>query len=427
MPSLGAELVQSRDEIEARSFQRPLSPLIRIMPRFAYLFARFPSFSQTFCYREVAELHRQGEAPAIFSIRRPDNEPAQDWDEQIVGRVEYLPGEPQLTREIEDLLKRAALPQPIVDLVEEWGERSDFLRLYQAVHLGPRLASAGINHVHAHFAGMAARTAFWINKFFGIPFSFTAHANDIFAPHEFEVSVGKLIEAASAIVTVSDYAADFLKEQFRPQATKIYRIYNGLDLSKFKRADLVASVPTIITIGRLIDKKGFADLIRACELLKKRGRDFGCEIIGEGPLEDQLRAQIAELDLGSQVSLAGPKTQREIVERLAAATVFVLPSLVDSDGARDNLPTVIMEAMAAGLPVVSTSVGGIPEMIVANKTGLLVQPGDVAALANAIDQVIVDLALSKKIGQRGWERAKELFSIEKNARELVATITRGRN
>ena len=322
------------------------------MPRVAYLFERFPSFSQTFCYREVAELERQGCSVNVYSIRKPRDEPPQDWDRSLVERVDYLPDEQELTRQIEAALKKRELEKPIVDLAGEWGRRPDFLRLFQAIYVGPRVQKAGINHIHAHFAGVAARTAFWVKKFFGIPFSFTAHANDIFAPQEFEIDLEKLIAAANTVITVSDYAANLLRERFPHDATKIHRVYNGLDFSKFARASFSSSVPTIVAIGRLIDKKGFADLVRVCDLLKKRGRAFRCEIIGEGPLEEKLRAQISELGLNSQVALIGPKAQKEIAELLATATVLVLPSVVDPDGARDNLPTVIMEAMAAGLPVV---------------------------------------------------------------------------
>ena len=390
------------------------------MPRFAYVFERFPSFSQTFCYREVVEMDRQGEAPAIFSIRKPADEPPQDWNEDIVERVQYLPDEAHLTREIETALKEDELSKEIVDPVREWGRRTDFLRLYQAIHIGLRLKRAGINHVHAHFAGMAARTAFWINKFFGTTFSFTAHANDIFAPQEFEIGLDKLVGAARTVVVVSNYAADFLKERFPDGAAKIHRTYNGLDLSQFTRADFSYLRPTIIAIGRLIDKKGFADLVRACGMLKKRGRDFYCEIIGEGP--NDLRTPIAELGLESHVSLAGPNTQREIIAKLAGATVLVLPSVVDPDGARDNLPTVIMEAMAAGLPVVSTSVGGIPEMVVYDETGLLVPPANPVALADALERVIVDPALARRLGEAGHKRAEQLFTIERNVRDLRALL-----
>ena len=243
----------------------------------------------------------------------------------------------------------------------------------------------GIDHVHAHFAGMAARTAFWINKFFSITFSFTAHANDIFSPRQFEIGLDKLVDRARVIVTETDYAARFLRERFSHRADRVHRIYNGLDLAEFGRADFSSTPPLIIAVGRLIPKKGFGDLIRACALLAERGKSFRCEIIGEGPLENELRRQIDELRLQNNVELTGAKPQTQLRGRLAAANVFVLPSVIDPDGGMDNLPTVIMEAMATGLPVVSTNIGGIPEMIIENETGFLVQPGDAAAMADAIE------------------------------------------
>ena len=154
----------------------------------------------------------------------------------------------------------------------------------------------------------------------------------------------------------------------------------------------------------------------------ERGQSFRCEIIGEGPLEQELREQITQLDLEGRVELPGAKPQHEIRELLAAATVFVMPSVVDPDGGMDNLPTVIMEAMAAGLPVVSTSIGGIPEMVIQNETGFLVSPGDAAALAGAIEKMINDCLLARKLGQAGHERAQRLFSIKKNVRALCALL-----
>src|SRR5215471_12016453 len=184
------------------------------MDGFAYLFERFPSFGQTFCYREVAELDRQGIAPPIFSIRNPKDEPPQDWDARIVERVHYLPEESELVDGVRWASKKRKLTQEIVAALDEWGRRTDFLRLYQAVYVGLRLQEMGIGHVHAHFMGMAARTAFWIHKFFPITFSFTAHANDIFSPRKFEIGLDKLVDAARTIVTETDYAAQFLRGRF---------------------------------------------------------------------------------------------------------------------------------------------------------------------------------------------------------------------
>ena len=390
------------------------------MTQFAYLFERFPSFGQTFCYREVAELARQGMTPPIFSIRKSKDEPPQDWDKRVVERVHYLPEEKELLDEVHRASQKQKITREVIAALDEWGRRTDFLRLYQAVYIGLRLQRMGITHIHAHFAGMAARTAFWIQKFFGISFSFTAHANDIFAPRDFEIGLNKLVDAARAVVTETDYAKKFLQERFPDRADKIYRIYNGLNLAEFRRADFSSASPTIIAVGRLIDKKGFADLIHACRSLVERGKSFRCEIFGEGPLEEKLRRQIEELKLQNCVELPGPKPQHEIKRYLAAGTVFVLPSVIDPEGGMDNLPTVVMEAMATGLPVVSTAIGGIPEMVIDNETGFLVSAGDTDGLADAIEKVIVDLSLAKKLGQAGHGRAETLFSIQKNVCSLLA-------
>src|SRR5438309_3277505 len=227
------------------------------MSQFAYLFERFPSFGQTFCYREIAELDRQGITPLIFSIREPNDEPPQDWDMRIVKRVHYLPEEKKLLDEVQRASRKGKLTAEITAALDEWGRRTDFLRLYQAAYVGLRLQEMGISHVHAHFAGMAARTAFWIGRFFPITFSFTAYANDIFVPRKFEIGLDQLVRAERVVVTETDYAEKFLRDRFPDRADGIHRIYNGLDLAPFVRADFSASPPLIVAVGRLIAKKGF--------------------------------------------------------------------------------------------------------------------------------------------------------------------------
>src|SRR5437667_6523462 len=320
------------------------------MANFAYLFERFPSFGQTFCYREVAELDRQGVASPMFSIRNPKDEPPQEWDPRIIERVHYVPEEKELLNDVRSASKKRKLTPEIVAALDDWGRRTDFLRLYQAVYVGLRLQELGVRHVHAHFAGMAARTAFWMHRFFPMTFSFTSHANDIFAPRHFEIGLDKLVDVARVIVTETDYAAQFLRERFPDRADRVHRVYNGLNLAEFTRPDFSSAPSLVVAVGRLIAKKGFADLIRACGLLAERRRAFQCEIIGQGPLEHELRAQIDDSGLQDRVELSGAKPQREVRQRLAAASVFILPSVIDPEGGMDNLPTVIMEAMATGLP-----------------------------------------------------------------------------
>ncbi|MEO6872883.1 MAG: glycosyltransferase family 4 protein [Chthoniobacterales bacterium] len=388
------------------------------MPAVAYLFERFPSFTQTFCYREIAELRRQGFVPPIFSVRHPKGEPSQDWDSAIAAAVEYFPEDDQLVREIDRALRKGKLPQAAAGEIKSWGRETDFLRLYQAAWLGPRLQALGVRHLHAHFAGLAARTAYWVEKFFGIGFSFTGHANDIFSPKPFAISLGKLIYAARAVVTVSDFGVAYLRENFPSDAAKFLRVYNGIDLARFQAATFANTPRLILSIGRLIEKKGFADLIEACRLLSEQGIEFRADIIGEGPLEAELNAQIVNAGLTEGVSLTGPLPQSEIIARLARSSLFALPCVTESGGGMDNLPTVIMEAMAAGLPVVSTPLGGVPEMVRAGETGFLVPERNLGALAEALARLLANRDLARSLGQAGRQRAAELFAIEQSAQQL---------
>lgn len=392
------------------------------MPRLAYLFERFPAFGQTFCYREIAELKRQGWAMDIFSIRRPTAVANENWDPSIAESVEYLPDEQELLTRVQRANRARELPPAAAIAIEEWNRRPDFLRLQQAACVGLQLRQHGVGHVHVHFAGMAARTAYWIAKFFGITFTFTAHANDIFVPTNFEIGLEQLVSSAAAVVTVSDFGTSFLRDRFPQQAAKLHRIYNGLDPSRFAENAEISDVPCLLSIGRLIEKKGFRDLISACGLLRDSGRKFRCEIIGDGPLRAELQTQIDTANLSSVVSLSGPQSQAQISAALSTASVFVLPAIVDRDGGMDNLPTVIMEGMAAGLPVVATAIGGILEMVEENASGLLVPERDPAALASAIEQLLADPERARSMGARGQAIAAEKFSIEKNVRALGSIL-----
>jgi colanic acid/amylovoran biosynthesis glycosyltransferase len=381
----------------------------------AYVFERFPKFSQTFCYREIAELFRQGIRPAIFSLRSPDLGPETAWDRGIISAVHQLPEGDAFAR----LANEAAtsLSRPMRKTLRKWRGKSDSLRLHQATYIGMRLQKSDVQHVHTHFAGMAARTAFWIKKFFGIDYSVTVHANDIFVPALFEIGLSEIISSASAIIAVSDFAANQLRQRFPKNASRVHRIYNGIDPAKFQSAEFEPP-PLILSIGRLIGKKGFDVLIDACALLRQSGHEFRCEIIGQGPLIGELQARINRRDLREQVRLTGSQTQPEIAAQLSKATVLALPCRIDPDGAMDNLPTVLMEAMASALPVVSTNVGGISEMVRDGETGLLVAQNDPAAAADALSRLINDIELAQSFGDRGRKRAEEFFSIEKNVRAL---------
>lgn len=399
------------------------------MPRhhLAYVFERFPSFTQTFCVREIMELKRLGVRPIIFSIHDTREEAVRHFPAQLFECVHFLPPEEKLAEEVRQLMDAQKLPQSVVLTLRQWGARSDKSRVYEAAWIGAKLQEldCGVKHAHSHFAGVGARTCWWLRKFFGLSYSFTAHANDIFCKAEDQIpAMPSLFQDASLVVTVSDFTARRLREQFPDAAPRVRQIYNGLDLAPFMaaraKADRSRAAGGILSVGRLIEKKGYDDLINACALLRDRGLNFQCRIVGEGPLVDDLKSQISNLKLQDKVLLTGPLPMPEITRMLSEETqVFALACKTERDGGMDNLPTVLMEAMAASLPCVSTKLAGVPEMVLDGATGLLVDEKNPAQLADALALLLQDSARCEQMGAAGLEHAKRHFAKEVTARHLL--------
>jgi glycosyltransferase involved in cell wall biosynthesis len=407
---------------------------------FAYLFERFPSFTQTFCFREVEEMFRQKMSPAVWSIRQADEKSA--FAPELVQHVQYLPQETALTAQVRDLRQKHRIGSAIWDHFNSWGERGDKTRLYEAACLGLELKRAGIRHVHAHFAGMPARTAWWIKKFYGIGYSFTGHANDIFCETDFPVSMEDLVADARFVVTETDFSRKWLQEKFPAHAGKLFRVYNGIETGKFlpsieslrkpfdpdsatrSNENPAEDKPRILSVGRYIEKKGLGDLIEACRILDRRGLNFECLIVGEGPLENDLRIQIEQSQLRGKVVLTGPRQEHEVVQLLNGASLFALPCVREADGGSDNLPTVIMEAMACALPIISTPIAGIPEMIEQDVTGILVPEKSPSELAVAITRIFEHREAARKMGIRGRESVLKKFSTQCTTRHLKHLLIR---
>jgi glycosyltransferase involved in cell wall biosynthesis len=260
-----------------------------------------------------------------------------------------------------------------------------FMRL---AHWAELMRRQGVTHFHAHWATEAATVAVIFSWLTRIPFSFTAHAYDIYlSPQFFDL---KLREAAFA-VTVSKYNRQYIAEHFGPdQIGKIHVIYPLVDLAQFplrpRDATGLAQRPVIVTIGRLTEYKGLIYLVEACRILKERGLKFECQIVGQGEDQPLLEEAVARLGLQGEVKLLGPLPHEAIPPLLETATVFALPCVIAHNGDRDGMPQVLLEAMARGVPVVSSAVIGLPEMI-RDGSGILVPPRDPAALADAIQQI----------------------------------------
>lgn len=385
---------------------------------FAYLFEKFPSFSQTFCCREVCGLRQLGWEFPVFSIRRPSNEPDQDCFGSS-GEVSYLPEKyDEIIAAHSDFRRAARTAQE--DLRKLWGGETEKRRVYEALWLLPRLQRLGVRHVHVHFAGIASRTAFWLHRLGGISYSITAHANDIFRDEPPE-RLAQIFASAKVVVTVSDFSVRFLQEQYPASSGKFCRVYNGIETERFRVTPSPVTPPRIVAVGRYIEKKGFSHLVEACALL--RDRDFTCQIVGHGPLEEPLQAQIAALGLEGKVILTGPKTEGEIKDLLAGASLMALPCVTAADGSMDNLPTVIMEGMAAELPVVSTAVAGVPEMVIDGETGYVIPEQDVPALAGAILRLLDHPEQARIFGRNGLARCQELFDLRQTTSALAEVLT----
>jgi len=389
-------------------------------PRLGYLFERFPAFTQTFCARELAELYRQGATPPVFSIRRPaEDRPLNIPLEKIP--VYYLPD----TNSLEFKIRTKLISPRFRPLWAGSGDLRDKGRYREALFLGPKLRKARVSHIHVHFAGLASRTAWWIKRLFGITYSFTGHANDIFCPKpDQRVTLGDLVGEASFVVAVSDFGANWLRHGFPEAADKVYRVYNGLDLSTF-RTSIPGSKPVrLLSVGRLIEKKGFVFLVEACRILSSSGLNFTCEIVGEGPERHRLEELIRAYRLSDQVRLTGSKPQTEIVDLLGRSSLFVFPAIHDSSGDSDNLPTVLVEAMASRLPIIATGIAGIPEIVRHNENGILIQEKDAAQLANAIHFLADSGELLEKYGQMSQTIAAEKFALPNTVSQLKSLFAR---
>jgi colanic acid/amylovoran biosynthesis glycosyltransferase len=398
------------------------------MPRYhlAYVFERFPTFTQTFCVREVVELERQGLRPLIFSIRDTRDEQPQHFEPALLERVIFLPPEKELVEIVNQLKDQNLLPQQIVLSLRHWGERSDKMRVYEAAWIGHRMQQEGVAHAHSHFAGIGARVGWWLKFAYDFTYSFTGHANDLFCASGVDIDLTRLMKDASLIVTVSDYTVRELKKNHPFAQSKIKRVYNGLEIGKFHGELQPETPPLLLSVGRLIEKKGFDDLVRACGILREKNLRFRCEIIGEGPDEEALRTQIEEAGLTDYVQLAGPQPQDAIIRRLHATSVFVLACVTEKDGGKDNLPTVLMEAMAARLPCVSTRVAGVPEMVEDGVTGAVVDERRPADLAEKIAELLHDASRAQQMGVAGYARAQQHFAQQRTVAGLKKyLISRG--
>ncbi len=413
---------------------KPDSPPLRV----GYVLKRFPRFSETFILNEILELERQGVEVEVFSLMRPPEEQRHAMLAELRSPVTYLGGAAMTDRcrvsSGIDGTGKAALAEQLPDGAPPFGPVFSGKSPRESVHLSLQAAQVallvearGIRHLHAHFGSNAASVALLASRLSRRTFSYTAHARDIYHTYvdpaaDDAMRAAKMREAAF-VATVSEYNRAHLAGLLKvPERGRVRRLYNGIDLERFALADANPQRffgGRLLAVGRLVEKKGFADLVAAAGMLARSGLSFSVDIVGEGPLQGALADAIRGSGLERQVRLLGARPQHELVGMLAEASAVVLPCVVTSSGDRDGLPTVLLEAMAAGLPVVSTRVAGVPEIIEAGETGLLVDPGNPRQLADALHWLLRNPARASAMGAAGRRRARSLFDLKQNVATLV--------
>lgn len=398
--------------------------------KLVYIIGTYPLLTTTFIDREIQRLRQLGTAVQVISIRRPARKLSPE-QEILQKTVRYLlPVGPLalLAAHLWFVLRRpAAYFQTLFYLLtrpyptpEAWFKTIGHFGL--AVYAAHVIRPYASTQLHAHFVDRAATVALVASRLLDVPYSATAHANDIYVD---PVLLPEKMAGARFIATCTGYNATHLADVNGSDLShKIHCIYHGLESDNYRpQTRSQSGPPLLLAVGQLKEKKGFAYLLQACHLLQARGYAFHCQIVGEGPLRNELAGQINQLGLAGRVTLCGALPHEAVIAKYNQADIFVLPCITGADGDRDGIPNVILEAMAMELPVVSTRHSGIPEVVADGENGLLVPPADAPALADALAALLDDGNGRQQLGQQGRQTVLNDFSVAQNVDRLLAEFT----
>lgn len=398
----------------------------------AYLLGTFPQLTQTFVTREIYWIREHDVETHIFSLFNPKSIPA---DEQVTELKPYARYSPFLSWVVIQaqlyffrrfpLRYLRALAKTIWYAHREPKMLLHALALFpKSVYFAQQMEGLGIEHIHAHFVTLAAFAASIASELLGISFTVHAHAVDLFMRDPEDVR--RQLENASGIVTISTYNRTYIAALCpRINPGDIEVIYCSLETERFHPVSRCDNGPiNILSVGRLIEKKGFEYLVDACAILAEAGLSFRCQIVGDGPLWEALQARINRHGLQNQVVLRGALQQAQVLELYQESDIFVLACVVAGDGNRDGLPVVLTEAMSCQLPVITTPVTGIVDLVEHKRTGLLVRERDILALAEALKCLIEDKKMREQLGQQARQKILEDFQIQRNTAKLAETFRR---
>jgi glycosyltransferase involved in cell wall biosynthesis len=392
----------------------------------------YPRLSETFIAQELLALEQRGLSLALYSLRRSTDRASHAVHAEIRAPVTYLP------EYLHDDLRRVwrawrtarRLPGYRAARRTWWRDllrdptRNRARRFGQALVLASELP-ADVTHLHAHFLHTPASVARYAAMLRGIGWSCSAHAKDIWTTPEWEKR--EKLATCAWTATCTAINAEHLR-RLSPSADRVHLVYHGIDARRFPAAPQSAFVDAdgrdpaapvrLLAVGRAVDKKGFDDLLHA---LARLPRDVHWRLvhIGDGPLLSALRTLAQTLGIADRVQWRGPQTHATVLDAYRNADIFVLPCRVSDDGDRDGLPNVLLEAQSQRVACVSTTVSGVPELIVDKMTGILVSPRAPAALADALSAMIRDPALRQRLSAAGFARTTSQFSLDAGADRLA--------
>jgi colanic acid/amylovoran biosynthesis glycosyltransferase len=384
-----------------------------------YVVTRFPAVTETFVLNEWLALADRFQMDLV-ALRHSGEPPVHPEAAAVLPRVRF-PGAARPAAHLFWLRRRPRVYLSTLAAVVRGALRfspkealTELVVFGKAVAVAHTATRAPIDHVHAHFASHPATAAWVVHRLTGIPFSFTAHANDLFvAP----VLLERKAAAARFVVAISEYNRRLVLE--RCPAARVEVVHCGVEVERHAWRDMDGRSPDrVVCVASMFPKKGHADLIDALALLAERRPAVTLELIGDGPERDRILARARERGVEGRVTAPGNRSAQQVRAALAEARVFALPAIRLPSGRMEGIPVALMEAMAAGVPVVATRLSGIPELVQDGVTGLLVEPHDPAALAAALERLLGDEALAAELARNARMLVERSFSLEVEARRL---------
>jgi glycosyltransferase involved in cell wall biosynthesis len=400
----------------------------------AYIMSRFPKLTETFVLYEMIAMQSEGVQVETYPLLR---EKAKVVHPDAVPFVEAAHFQPFISPAILRAHLYFLLRKPGAYIRTLWtllranlGSPRFFVGALgifpKSVYFAYKMKAEGIDHVHAHFASHPAAAGFIIHRLAGIPYSFTAHGSDL---HRDRHMLCEKVAEAAFVVAISNYNKELIISECEGKyREKVTVIHCGVDTEVFQDHSMGAPRKAekqpfmILCIGTLHEVKGQAYLIQACSKLQEQGLDFECHFVGDGSDRQALTSLAQQRGIAERVHFHGLQKRERVAELLQEADVLVAPSVPTSDGRREGIPVVLIEAMSSGVPVIASDLSGIPELVIDEQTGLLTPPRDAGALAQALERYYHNPTLRRQLGQSGRRKVTDDFDLYKNAARLIQYI-----